>query len=216
MGYSQEPNIYQGTERLIDPGTFIAYNFCGGTGFAFVNSYKWHIPKQYTDNNGTLHSPDPFIVYLCSKLYGTTAAWGAHVGSGHVRDGWEDQDPNHYYSRHPEHRPKEWPEGKQPLYKYSPKYFLPVYQLDVNGVIDFDKDTYDHYGSTYQNINNQWKRVFRTKPKHHRFKYYDKNKLFKDMDVQQSNKPELIEYAKKQMDNFEKRKAQVLLRKLQS
>jgi hypothetical protein len=36
------------------------------------------------------------------------------------------------------------------------------------------------------------------------------------MDVQQSNNPELIAFAKKQMENFEKRKAQVLLRKLQS
>jgi len=102
------------------------------------------------------------------------------------------------------------------MYKYVSKYFLPVYQLDISGVIDLDKDTYEHYGSTYQNINNQWKKIFKTQQKTHRFKYYDKNKLFKDMDVQQSNDPKLIEYAEKQMENFEKRKAQVLLRKLQS
>ena len=216
MGYSQHPNKYQASDRLLDPGVLIAYSFCGGTGFAFINSYKWHIPQQYTDSNGTLHSPDPFIVYLCSKLYGTTSTYGGHVSSGHVQAGWKDQNPDAFYSKNPEYRPKSWPEGKEPTYKSISKYFLPVYQQDIQGVVDLDKETYEHSGYTFAHVNKQWQRVFRTQEKHHRFKYYDKNKLFKDMDVQQSNDAELIAFAEKQMKNFEKRKAQVLLRKLQS
>lgn len=217
-GWTQVPNKYKTTDRLLDVGDFIAYNFCGGTGFAWINAYKWHIPKQYENRNGDLITPDPHVVYLCSKLYGSSSVAGPYVSRGYVQDGWQTENPNAYYATNPEYRPKSWPKGMEPKYTQAAKYFLPVYQSDIHGVIDIEEPTYEHSGYSYghDKKTGQWQRTYRTKMQHHRFNYFDKTKLQEAMDVYQSNDPSLIEQSKKYMANFEKRKAQVLLRKLQS
>ena len=200
----------ESTDLLYKPGDFVGYYFCGGIGYAYINAYKWYIPKTYKKGDGTIVSPDPHVVYLTTKFYGLNSSYGMYQSYGFKQNGWRDQD-NHY-KNYPEYRRDHWPEGKQPNYEQHTKYFLPVWQNDVCFVVDFDKDENEYPVKRYNYDTQKMENSTATIP--NKFKWFDKDKLVKALDVKYSTFTGDKLFAKNAIEKFEKRKAQVLLRKL--
>lgn len=129
---------------------------------------------------------------------------------GFKENGWRDQDE--YYVTHPEYRRDHWLEGKQPNYEQHTKYFLPVWQNDVCFVVDFDKDQNEYPIKRYNHATQKMENSIASIP--NKFRWFDKEKLVKALDVKYSTFTGDKLFAKNAMEKFEKRKAQVLLRKL--
>tara|TARA_R100000278_G_scaffold120714_1_gene103427 strand:- start:1031 stop:1639 length:609 start_codon:yes stop_codon:yes gene_type:complete len=198
------------TDLLYKPGDFVGYRFCGGVGYAYLNAYKWYIPKTYKNHNDEIVSPDPKIVYLATKFYGLNSSYGMYQSYGFRENGWKNQEE--YYATHPEYRRDHWPEGKQPNYEQHTKYFLPVWQDDICFVVDFDKDENEYPTQRYNYQTQKWENTIASV--HNKFKWFDKEKLIKALDVKYSTFTGDKQIAAQAIEKFEKRKAQVLLRKL--
>ena len=198
------------TDLLYKPGDFVGYRFCGGVGYAYLNAYKWYIPKTYKNHNDEIVSPDPKIVYLATKFYGLNSSYGMYQSYGFRENGWKNQEE--YYATHPEYRRDHWPEGKQPNYEQHTKYFLPVWQDDICFVVDFDKDENEYPTQRYNCQTQKWENTIASV--HNKFKWFDKEKLIKALDVKYSTFTGDKQIAAQAIEKFEKRKAQVLLRKL--
>ena len=129
---------------------------------------------------------------------------------GHVENGWKDQDE--FYTDNPEYRKDYWPEGKQPNYEQHTKYFLPVWQDDILFVVNFEGDSLNYPTRRWNHQTQKWENT--TASIHNKFAWFDKEKLVKALDVQHSTFTGDKLFAAKAIEKFEKRKAQVLLRKL--
>jgi len=198
------------TDLLYKPGDFVGYRFCGGIGYAYLNAYKWYIPQSYENHNNEIVLPDPKIVYLATKFYGLNSSYGMYQSYGYVENGWRDQDE--FYTDNPEYRRDYWPEGKQPNFEQHTKYFLPVYQDDILFVVNFEGDSLSYPTKRY---NYDTKKMENTTASiHNKFAWFDKEKLTKALDVKYSTFTGDKLFAKNAIEKFEKRKAQVLLRKL--
>ena len=198
------------TDLLYKPGDFVGYRFCGGIGYAYLNAYKWYIPKTYKNHNDEIVSPDPHIVYLATKFYGLNSSYGMYQSYGYIENGWRDEDQ--FYIDNPQYRRDHWLEGKQPKYDQHTKYFLPVYQQDILFPVNFEEDSLSYPTQRYNTQTQKWENT--TASVHNKFKWFDKEKLEKALDVQHSKFTSDKQFAAQAIEKFEKRKAQVLLRKL--
>ena len=198
------------TDLLYKPGDFVGYRFCGGIGYAYLNAYKWYIPKTYKNVNDEIVSPDPQIVYLATKFYGLNSSYGMYQSYGYIENGWRDEDQ--FYIDNPEYRRDHWLEGKQPKYDQHTKYFLPVWQEDILFTVNFEEDSLSYPTKRWSHETQKWENT--TASIHNKFKWFDKEKLTKALDVQYSKFASDKQTAAQAIEKFEKRKAQVLLRKL--
>ena len=198
------------TDLLYKPGDFVGYRFCGGIGYAYLNAYKWYIPKTYKNVNDEIVSPDPQIVYLATKFYGLNSPYGMYQSYGYIENGWRDEDQ--FYIDNPEYRKDHWLEGKQPKYDQHTKYFLPVWQEDILFTVNFEEDSLSYPTKRWSHETQKWENT--TASIHNKFKWFDKEKLTKALDVQYSKFASDKQTAAQAIEKFEKRKAQVLLRKL--
>ena len=170
------------TDLLYKPGDFVGYRFCGGIGYAYLNAYKWYIPKTYKNVNDEIVSPDPQIVYLATKFYGLNSPYGMYQSYGYIENGWRDEDQ--FYIDNPEYRKDYWLEGKQPKYDQHTKYFLPVWQEDILFTVNFEEDSLSYPTKRWSHETQKWENT--TASIHNKFKWFDKEKLTKALDVQYS------------------------------
>lgn len=190
------------TTRMYNEGDWIAYHFCGGTSLARINSWKWYIPRPWSPYNDpdTTKYPDPQIIYNCTKVYGLNQGW-PHVSKKWIRTGWEPLSD--YNLKNPQWIPDDWPKGMQPKVEQVTHTFLPVSQLDIKGIADFDsplKLRWDDKPDSWKVPNLLY--------------WLDKDKLEKMSDPKHTNDPDKNKH-KQAIEKFEKRKAQVLARKLE-
>jgi hypothetical protein len=184
--------------RLYEPGDWVQYKFCGGISYARLNSYKWYVPRPWTDRNGATHYPDPKVVYNATKLYGIRSGYPS-VSSAYVQTGWKPQVD--HYVKYPEHRRDDWPEGMQPTHERRTHTFLPVWQEDIIGKADFDNLTLpDPYQSDWHIPN--------------LIAWFDKEKLENMCNPALTDDPN-AEKHEWFINRFEERKHEVLTRKLE-
>ena len=184
--------------RLYEPGDWVQYRFCGGISYARLNSYKWYVPRSWTTIDGVTKYPDPKIVYNATKLYGIRTGYPS-VSSAYVQAGWRPQDE--YYQTYPEHRHKDWPEGMQAKYERRTHTFLPVWQEDIIGKVDFDNLTLPHNDNPDWHIPNL-------------IAWFDREKLENMCNPALTDDPN-AEKHEWFINRFEERKHEVLTRKLE-
>jgi hypothetical protein len=191
------------TIRHFDIGDWVSYRFCGGVGYAYINAYEWYVPR----NTGR----SPQVVYLCAKLFGVNSSYGLYFRNYAHQIGWKDQQD--FYIRHPEFRRKNWPEGKQPDYKYLTSRFMKVYTSDIFGKVSFDNQTLTEIRSHW-NHNTQTYEEYETQQPN-KFYYFDREKLEAEASVANSDIAWQKAFQQERCERFNTRKAEVLLRKLE-
>ena len=99
-------------DRKYNVGDWVEYNFCGGTSYAYINGYKWYVPRAYENSNGDMIYPEAHIIYLCSKLVGMS------FGVPYWKTIWS---------------PGRNSEGQYPVHQT-----LPVWQTDIVNKFDWE------------------------------------------------------------------------------
>lgn len=190
------------TQRLYEPGDWVKYRFCGGISYARLNSYKWYVPRPWTDQNDVTHYADSKIIYNATKLYGINSGY-PYMSSKWERDGWEPLSGYNLESiqANPDCKPKDWPDGMQPKMLRVPHTFLPVWQEDIIEKVDFDSPKIPHPRWDNYNISNI-------------MYWFDKNKLEDMACPEKSNDPTAHKH-EWFINRFEERKREVLTRKLE-
>jgi hypothetical protein len=195
------------TQLMYKPGDWVQYNFCGGKSYARLNSYKWYVPRPWTDNNDVTHYSDPKIVYNATKIYGLNQGYPS-VSNKWSREGWEplsgyNLEASKNYPDSYQGFANNWPDGMQPKVVRRTHTFLPVWQEDIIGKIDFDSLLIPRYPTDP----NGWKVG-------NIMAWLDTNKLEAMCCPELSKDPDR---AKHQwfIERFEQRKAEVLTRKLE-
>jgi len=189
------------------PGDILSYHFCGGTGYAFVNAYKWYIPRKETRYNKLQ------IVYLCTKLYGLNHPYGIYQSKGYQQEGWQDIPASSYYYDKPDQvEERGWPPGKEPAYTPVTKVFLPVYAQDITGTVNFTDSTVSRKTRFYDFKTNKF--INDIRQVENKFYYFDKKKLINILDINKVGTKQQLEQRDSYLKRFKERKKAVLLSKL--
>jgi len=190
-------------DRKYEVGDWVEYRFCGGTSYAYINAYKWYIPKAYENRNGEMTYPEPHVVYLCSKLYGMSSGvpyFGTkmyHAGTKELSEEEKQLDYHWAKSTYPEL----WAQNLRPYWLPYTNQTLPVYQVDIERKFNWEDKTIKYSDRSY----------------HYRNPFYwlDKDKYEKErLNIPPHMKEEIEETLQHYIKRFEERKSEVLKRKL--